>query len=374
MDRSAAAQRPPRRHRSRQGDSAAQRGRLVDASIFFFSADADAEERGAGADRYALVKAVAARIDDSALCGVWTPERHFNVFGGLYPNPSVLGAALAVSTDRVAIRAGSVVLPLHDPVRVAEEWSVVDNLSAGRAEIAFSSGWHANDFVLAPEAYEGRLASLDDAMDRFTRLWQGGAEKRTDGNGDQISVMTYPRPRRSEIPLWMSGQSDTTFLHAARRGMGIVTNFTGRRLDDLERRIALYRSAFVPSGHTPDPRVGLMLHTYINDDPRAVAEALDSSYDAYIRRHLDLQLRNEVADVSAADLDDMVATAKARLRDGGGLVGDRATCTELVRRFGAIGVTEIACLVDFGIDPELVLESFDDLGELAASVGRLGEQ
>ncbi|MCX4728901.1 MupA/Atu3671 family FMN-dependent luciferase-like monooxygenase [Streptomyces sp. NPDC090052] len=337
----------------------------MDTSIFFFSAEAEA---GGGADPYALVKAVAARIDDSAMCGLWTPERHFNVFGGLYPNPSVLGAALAVSTSRVAIRAGSVVLPLHDPVRVAEEWSVVDNLSAGRAEIAFSSGWHANDFVLAPQAYSGRVESLDDAMDRFTRLWHGDAEKRSDGNGDQISVTTYPRPHRADIPLWMSGQSETTFLHAARRGTGIVTNFTGRRFDDLERRIALYRSAFVPSRHTPSPRVGLMLHTYIHDDPRAVADALDSSYEAYIRRHLDLQLQNEAADISAADLDDMVATAKGRLRGGGGLVGDKAACAERIRRFGDIGVTEIACLVDFGIDPELVLESLDNLDDVASSV------
>lgn len=340
----------------------------MDTSIFFFSADADAEAGGAAADQYALVKAVAARIDDSAMCGLWTPERHFNVFGGLYPNPSVLGAALAVSTDRVAIRAGSVVLPLHDPVRVAEEWAVVDNLSAGRAEIAFSSGWHANDFVLAPEAYAGRHASLDDVMDRFMRLWRGDAEKRTNGNGDQISITAYPRPRRSDIPLWMSGQSDTTFVHAARRGMGMVTNFTGRRFDDLERRIALYRSEFVPSSHTPHPRVGLMLHTYINDDPRAVADALDSSYDAYIRRHLDLQMQNEAAEVSASDLDDMVATAKGRLRGGGGLVGDKATCAQRIRRFGDIGVTEIACLVDFGIAPELVLEGLDDLDDLASSV------
>src|ERR1044072_8239679 len=68
---------------------------------------------------------------------VWTPERHFQAFGGLYPNPSVLSAALAMITERVQIRAGSVALPLHHPVRVAEEWSVVDNLSNGRAAISF---------------------------------------------------------------------------------------------------------------------------------------------------------------------------------------------------------------------------------------------
>lgn len=342
----------------------------MDTSVFFFSADAEPEPAAgsAAADPYALVKAVAARIDDSSLCGLWTPERHFNVFGGLYPNPSVLGAALAVSTSRVAVRAGSVVLPLHDPVRVAEEWSVVDNLSAGRAEIAFSAGWHANDFVLAPAGYAGRRDALDDAMDRFLRLWHGHPEKRINGNGEQIPITVYPRPSRLEVPLWMSGQSDTTFLHAARRGMGIVTNFTGRSFDDLERRVALYRAEFTPSAHTPRPRVGLMLHTYINDDPRAIDDALDSSYDAYIRRHLDLQMQNEAADVTATDLDDMVATAKGRLRGGGGLLGGKADCVQRIRRFGEIGVTEIACLVDFGIDPRLVLESLDDLDDVASSV------
>ena len=42
------------------------------------------------------------------------------------------------------------VLPLHDPVRVAEEWAVIDNLSGGRVGISFADGWHANDFVLTP--------------------------------------------------------------------------------------------------------------------------------------------------------------------------------------------------------------------------------
>ena len=63
---------------------------------------------------------------------VWTPERHFHAFGGLYPNPAVTSAAVAAITTRVRVRAGSVVLPLHNPIRVAEEWAVVDNLSQGR--------------------------------------------------------------------------------------------------------------------------------------------------------------------------------------------------------------------------------------------------
>jgi alkanesulfonate monooxygenase SsuD/methylene tetrahydromethanopterin reductase-like flavin-dependent oxidoreductase (luciferase family) len=66
----------------------------------------------------------------------------------------VTGAAIAAVTSRIAIRAGSVVLPLNDPVLVAEEWSVVDNISGGRAGISFASGWHVDDFALAPQAYD----------------------------------------------------------------------------------------------------------------------------------------------------------------------------------------------------------------------------
>ena len=66
----------------------------------------------------------------------------------------VTSAAVAVVTERVEIRAGSVVLPLHNPIRVAEDWSVVDNLSNGRVGLSFASGWHANDFALAPDNFE----------------------------------------------------------------------------------------------------------------------------------------------------------------------------------------------------------------------------
>jgi len=77
---------------------------------------------------------------DNGFAAVWTPERHFQRFGGLYGSPSVTAAALSVVTKRIAIRAGSVVLPLQNPLRVAEEWAMIDNLSNGRVAIAAASG------------------------------------------------------------------------------------------------------------------------------------------------------------------------------------------------------------------------------------------
>ena len=136
----------------------------IDLSLFYFSSD----ESTGGAERYRLLTEGAVFADRHGFEAVWTPERHFHAFGGLYPNPAITSAAIAALTDRVKIRAGSLVLPLHHPVRAAEDWSLVDNLSNGRVGIAFASGWHPNDFVLAPAEPSRRQAgdvrrSADDA-------------------------------------------------------------------------------------------------------------------------------------------------------------------------------------------------------------------
>ena len=107
-----------------------------------------------GPAKYRLLIEGAKFFDENGFAAVWTPERHFHAFGGPYPNPAVTGAAVAAVTKHVKIRAGSCVVPLHHPVRIAEEWSVVDNLSNGRVEIAAASGWNPNDFVL--QARESR--------------------------------------------------------------------------------------------------------------------------------------------------------------------------------------------------------------------------
>nr|BBJ48418.1 hypothetical protein SAVMC3_10470 [Streptomyces avermitilis] len=117
-------------------------------SLFFFSADTDDHAW----DKHALVLECAELADSLGLDAIWVPERHFDPFGAPYPSPGLLLAAIAARTSRIALRSGSVVLPLRDPLLVAEEWGVLDSLSRGRMGISLASGWHADDFVLNPRA------------------------------------------------------------------------------------------------------------------------------------------------------------------------------------------------------------------------------
>src|SRR6185295_8203230 len=84
--------------------------RPIDFSLFYFAADA-AEAAGG---KYRLLLEGAKYADEHGFSAVWTPERHFHPFGGLYPNAALTGAAVAAVTRRIGIRAGSVVLPLHN--------------------------------------------------------------------------------------------------------------------------------------------------------------------------------------------------------------------------------------------------------------------
>ncbi|WP_030955279.1 MupA/Atu3671 family FMN-dependent luciferase-like monooxygenase, partial [Streptomyces sp. NRRL S-481] len=169
-------------------------------SLMFFASDENALAEDA---RYDMLLESARFGDAHGFENVWVPERHFTPLGSLYPNPALLHAALARETSRIGLRAGSVVLPLHSPLRVAEEWAVVDNLSGGRAGISLASGWNPNDFAYFPERYAERARHLEEGMEQLRALWRGEAVTATSGTGEPVSLRTYPRPVQRELPLWL---------------------------------------------------------------------------------------------------------------------------------------------------------------------------
>ncbi|MGC9542175.1 LLM class flavin-dependent oxidoreductase [Streptomyces sp. UG1] len=155
------------------------------------------------------------------------------------------GAAVAAVTERVGIRAGSVVAPLQDPLRIAEEWSVVDNISGGRAAVSFASGWHPHDFVLNPPGYNSRQEDVIAAMKTVRQLWRGEPVTRVNGLGKEIPVRVYPPPVQREPPMWLTSAGSTdTFRLAGEMGAGVLTHLVKQGVDVLAENIAVYREAF----------------------------------------------------------------------------------------------------------------------------------
>ncbi|HEY0094226.1 MAG TPA: MupA/Atu3671 family FMN-dependent luciferase-like monooxygenase, partial [Archangium sp.] len=341
--------------------------RPLEFSLFYFADDSEQ----AGGDRYRLLLEGAKFADRNGFAAVWTPERHFHAFGGLYPNPSVTGAAIAAVTERVGIRAGSVVLPLHHPVRVAEEWALVDNLSKGRVGISFASGWHADDFVFAPQNYEKRRDLMLEGIDTVRRLWRGEKMAFPNGAGQRAEVQLRPRPIQSELPFWLTAAGNPeTFKAAGRLGANLLTHLLGQTVEDLKRHLAFYREAWKEAGHAGEGHVTLMLHTYVDADASRVRARVEGPFRQYLKSSLDLMrglgrtLGIDIESASSADMDRLVGHAFERYFESSGLFGTPRALREKVSRLRGLGVDEVGCLIDFGIQTDQVLEGLPFLDEL----------
>jgi natural product biosynthesis luciferase-like monooxygenase protein len=336
----------------------------MDFSLFYFADDATA-----GQDRYRLLLEGARFADTHGFRAVWTPERHFAAFGGGYPNPAVTGAAVAAITDRVEIRAGSVVSPLHPAARIAEEWSVVDNLSGGRAGVAFASGWHVTDFALRPEAYADRRRLVAEQVETVRRLWRLEDVALVDGAGEPVRVRIFPPPVQPELPIWLSSAgSPETFQAAARLGVGVLTTMLGHDSGQLGEKVAAYRRQFAAE-HGGRGHVVLMLHTFLGTDTGAVRELVREPFTEYLRTSTSLVLRG-AADVLGGssldpeDLDFLVERAFDGYFEGAGLFGTVEDGLRALRRLAPADVDEVACLIDFVPDTEAVLKGLEHLDRL----------
>ena len=343
----------------------------MDFSLFYFANDSTEHST----ERYRLLLDGARFADRHGFTAVWTPERHFHPFGGLYPNPSVAGAAIAAITDRVKIRAGSVVAPLHHPLRIAEEWSVVDNLSDGRAGVSFASGWHAVDFAFSPDKYEDRRSVMDHCIDQVRRLWRGETIPVIDGHGNAQQVGIFPAPVQPELPVWVTSAGGVeTFRKAGRLGAGVLTHLLGQDLDDLTAKIAAYRAAVAEraAGDGWAGHVVLMVHTFLGADESETRELVRGPMSDYLRSSLGLLLSSQVdggqpvdpAKLRPEEIEFLVGRAFDKHYNDGGLLGTVDKVCGLVNRYRDMGVDEIACLIDFGVPTAAVLAGLEHLDVL----------
>jgi natural product biosynthesis luciferase-like monooxygenase protein len=362
-------------------------------SLFYFAAAPPESQASAKApDTYRLLMEGARFADTHGFEAVWTPERHFHAFGGIYPNPAVAGAAVAAVTQRIAVRAGSIVLPLHDPIRVAEDWSVIDNLSGGRVGIAVASGWMPEDFVLAPHAFERRKQIMLEHIDTIARLWRGEKVARPKADGTMAEIGTLPRPVQPALPVWLTAaKNPETFEIAGTRGANVLTHLLGMSVEEMAENIATYRRAWTKAGHAGSGRVTLMLHTFVGPDDQSVRDAVREPMKRYLASAVDIvraaewnfptlvargeggmaasKKRLTAADLGPEDLDAVLEHAFDRYYGSSGLFGTPDRCAEFARRLKALGVDELACLVDFGVDTDAVLASLPHLAEVGAKLG-----
>ncbi|MBI1381783.1 MAG: LLM class flavin-dependent oxidoreductase [Planctomycetaceae bacterium] len=355
------------------------RQRNLDFALFLWGND-----DGPGPQKYRLLLEGAKFGDEHGFSSIWTPERHFHAFGGPYPNPSIAAAAVAATTRRIGIRAGSVVLPLHHPIRVAEEWGVVDNLSGGRVGISFASGWQPNDFVLNPGAFANAKERMFEGVETVRRLWRGDAVTFANPMGQDVPRTTLPRPVQPELPFWITTAGNPeTYRQAGEIGANLLTHLLGQSLAEVADKIRIYRDARRAAGYDPNTGVvTLMLHTFVGATDDEVRELVRGPMKSYLDSSVNLVKqfawsfpafrRPEGSTLPEIDLDSLspeeqdaiLEHAFERYFESSGLFGSVETCLAQCERLAEIGVDEVGCLVDYGVPTERVLTGLHMLNEV----------
>jgi natural product biosynthesis luciferase-like monooxygenase protein len=356
-------------------------GKGMEFSLYYWGND-----DGVGRDKYEILFEGAKFADQNGFVAVWTPERHFHAFGGPYPNPSVTGAAVAALTKNLAIRAGSCVAPLHHPARIAEEWAVIDNLTNGRTGLGIASGWQPHDFVLRPEnAPPNNKAAMLESIETLRKLWRGEEVEFPMANGEMHAVVTQPRPVSKKLEVWVTTAGNPeTWKEAGKIGANVLTHLLGQSVDEVGGKIRLYHEALREAGHDPaDFKVTLMLHTFVAEDREKARDIARGPMKDYLASAAALikqfawvfpafkrpegvsnPFELDLGSLSDEELDAILEFAFLRYFEDSGLFGTVEDCLNRVEQLKRIGVDEIACLIDYGIEKQTVLNGLQHLAKV----------
>ena len=195
---------------------------------------------GSAADLYGTAVAMAAFGERNGAAAVVVSEHHASPDGYL-PAPLLLASAIAARTERLPIQVAALLLPLHDPIALAEQMAVLDLISRGRVSYVCAVGYRPEEYAMFGQDFRGRGRRMEESL-RALRRALGG--ETFEYQGRPVSVT--PRPLTPGGPfLWMGGNSPAAVRRAARFGMGMLTQGGDPALERI------YREACAEHGTKP---------------------------------------------------------------------------------------------------------------------------
>jgi probable LLM family oxidoreductase len=238
----------------------------------FTFADVSLDPRGVGPARRLpeLVEEIAL-ADEVGLDVFGIGEHHRPDFAA--PAPAVLLAAAASRTSRIRLTSAVTVLGSDDPVRVFEQFSMLDALSGGRAEIMAGRGALTESFRIF--GYD--LADYDDLFSEKLKLLlalrSSGPVNWTGRHHTPLhDELIYPRPVQNPLPVWLAvGGSPNSAVRAGQLGLPLALGIIGGKAAQFAPVVALYRDALAHADQQAKP-VAVTVHGFVADTSQRAAD------------------------------------------------------------------------------------------------------
>src|SRR5499427_1429359 len=168
------------------------------------------------------ITAEALYADKLGMHSAWIGEHHFNSLGVL-SCPDLVLAYVAANTTRIRLAPAVTVLPLHHPIRVAEQWATLDLLSGGRVDFAAGRGYDRREYLPLDVSFEDNQAIFEEGMEVVRRLW--ATDEPISHHGKHYcfdDVAITPKPVQRPIPAYVASFSQPSIELAGRLGCGLI--------------------------------------------------------------------------------------------------------------------------------------------------------
>jgi natural product biosynthesis luciferase-like monooxygenase protein len=198
---------------------------------------------------------------------LWPAEHHFSEYG-FCASPALTLAAVARQTSRIRLGTGVVVLPFNHPLRVAEDYAMLDLLSGGRVELGVGRGYQPLEFQGYGIDQTRSREIFDESLEVIRRAW---TEERLDFEGEHFQfhdVEVRPKPlQKPHPPIWLAALSPESYAKAGQQGFNLLcAPIFGGSLQDARGRIAGYREELEKAGGDPTHHeVGALVMVYVGE-------------------------------------------------------------------------------------------------------------
>lgn len=210
------------------------------------------------AERYQAMLDMAAYADENGMFGIQFEEHH-GTANGWSPAPLTTAAMVVGRTEKLSITISALLLPLHDPITIAEQLAVLDLASGGRVITIVGLGYRPSEYTLLGREWKRRGRIMDKCIETMQKAWTG---EPFEYNGEQVNIrptpITKPHPT-----LMIGGQSEFAARRAARFGLPL---FPSANLPELEAYYYEQCAEFGTSGFCMMPSADTAM-VFLSEDP-----------------------------------------------------------------------------------------------------------
>lgn len=229
------------------------------------------------------------------LDGVWLAEFHFNPVRSVLSSPIVIAGAIASRTQRLRIGMAVYVLPLNNPLRIAEEVATVDQISQGRFDFGIGRSGFTRSYDTYGIPYGESQERFREGLEIILEAWKG---KRFSYHGQHYHVdnaIVAPRPYQlPHPPLRMAATTPATFPRVGQLGYPIFVGLRGMDIPELRSHLQEYRKAWREAGHPGDGHVYLRIPVYAGATQRAAVDEPCASITYYFARQSELVAQDAI--------------------------------------------------------------------------------